>query len=77
MPKKRVPIPKVDAARVLFESDRTCCVCRASGKKVQIHHIDDDPSNNSFTNLAILCLECHGDTQTSGGFGRHLEAEQV
>ena len=77
MAKKRVPIPKVDAARVLFASDRTCCVCRTSGKKVQIHHIDDDPSNNSPTNLAVLCFECHGDTQTAGGFGRHLDAEQV
>ena len=77
MTKKRVPIPKVDAARVLFASDRTCCVCRTPGKRVQIHHIDDDPSNNVPVNLAVLCLECHGDTQTTGGFGRQLDAEQV
>src|SRR5690349_21511913 len=77
MVKKRVPIPKVDAARVLFASDRTCCVCRASGKRVQIHHVDDDPSNNNPTNLAVLCFECHGDTQTTGGFGRQLDSEQV
>lgn len=77
MAKKRVPIPRVDAARVLFDSDRTCCVCRIAGKKIQIHHIDDDPSNNQLSNLAVLCLECHGDTQVSGGFGRQLDAEQV
>jgi hypothetical protein len=77
MTKKRVPIPKVDAARVLFASDRTCCVCRTPGKRVQIHHIDDDPSNNAPFNLAVLCFECHGDTQTTGGFGRQLDAEQV
>jgi hypothetical protein len=75
--KKRVPIPKADAAKVLFASDRTCCVCRTPGKRVQIHHIDDDPSNNEHSNLAVLCFECHGDTQTSGGFGRQLDAEQV
>lgn len=77
MPKKRVPIPKVDAAKVLFASDRTCCVCREPGKRVQIHHIDDDPSNNEHSNLSVLCFECHGDTQTTGGFGRQLDAEQV
>ena len=77
MPKKRVAIPKVDAAKVLFASDRTCCVCRKSEKRVQIHHIDDDPSNNEHSNLAVLCFECHGDTQTTGGFGRQLDAEQV
>lgn len=77
MAKKRVPIPRAVAARVLFSSDRTCCVCRIAGKRVQIHHIDDNPSNNEPSNLAVLCFECHGDTQTTGGFGRQLDAEQV
>ena len=77
MAKKRVPIPKAVAAKVLFASDRTCCVCRVGGKRIQIHHIDDDPSNNVTSNLSVLCFECHGDTQTTGGFGRQLDAEQV
>jgi hypothetical protein len=76
-PPKRVPIPQDIAAAVLFHSDRICCVCRTPGKKIQIHHIDDDPSNNQAMNLAVLCLECHGDTQLSGGFGRKLDANQV
>jgi tetratricopeptide (TPR) repeat protein len=77
MPKKRIPIPKAIAAKALFASDRTCCVCRIAGKRVQIHHVDDDPSNNEPSNLAVLCFECHGDTQTTGGFGRQLDADQV
>jgi hypothetical protein len=77
MAKKRVTIPKADAARVLFSSDRTCCVCRKTGKRLQIHHIDDDPSNNEVSNLAVLCFECHGETQITGGFGRQLDADQV
>jgi len=44
---------------------------------VQIHHIDDDPSNNGEENLAVLCLECHNDTQKRGGFARKLDAHQV
>jgi hypothetical protein len=61
----------------MFSSDRTCCICRERGKATQIHHIDDDPSNNSINNLALLCLECHNDTQVKGGFGRKLNSSLV
>lgn len=77
MKKKRIPIPDDISAGVLFASDRTCCVCRERGKAVQIHHIDDDPSNNDFGNLSVLCLECHNDTQIQGGFGRKLNSDLV
>ena len=36
----------------MFASDRTCCVCRDSSRKTQIHHVDGDPSNTSPTELA-------------------------
>lgn len=61
----------------MFASDSTCCVCRERGKAVQVHHVDEDPSNNTLANLAVLCLECHNQTQLSGGFGRKLNAELV
>jgi len=77
MTKKRVIIPNDIAAKVLFLSDRTCCICRQEGKKVQIHHIDEDPSNNSESNLSVLCFECHTDTMVKGGFDRKLDAEQI
>jgi hypothetical protein len=73
----RVPIPPALAAEVLFGSQRTCCVCRDPGKPVQIHHIDEDHANNDRENLAVLCLSCHHETQTSGGFARHLDGAQV
>lgn len=75
--KQRIEIPSDVAAQVLFESDRTCCVCRVRGKPVQIHHIDDDPSNSSPANLAVLCFDCHRDTQIRGGFDRKLDAAQI
>jgi hypothetical protein len=77
MPKDRAPIPQEVSVDVLFLHDHTCCVCRESGKAVQIHHIDDDPSNNSLENLAVLCLQHHNDTQITGGFGRKLQAAEV
>lgn len=61
----------------MFASSSTCCVCRERGKAVQVHHVDEDPSNNTFANLAVLGLECHNQTQVSGGFGRKLNGELV
>jgi hypothetical protein len=75
--KQRIPIPQSVAAEVLFLADRTCCVCRNRTKPVQLHHIDEDPTNNAPENLATLCLECHRNTQVSGGFDRKLDAEQI
>ena len=77
MSKKRIEIPPGIAARILFRQDRTCCVCRVKGKAVQIHHLDEDPSNFREENLAVLCLDCHRETQIRGGFDRKLDADQV
>lgn len=77
MAKQRPPIPDNIAAEVLFASDRTCCVCQEKGKPVQIHHIDENPSNNVVENLAVLCFDCHDKTQIRGGFGRQLTASVV
>lgn len=75
--KQRESISPELAARVLFLADRTCCVCRVRPKPVQIHHIDEDPSNNTLENLAVVCFDCHRETQIRGGFDRKLDAEQV
>ena len=75
--KKRTDIPDDVSAQAEFESDRTCCVCREPGKAIQIHHIDSDPSNHQPHNLAVLCLECHNETQLRGGFNRKLDADVI
>jgi hypothetical protein len=61
----------------MFASDRTCCVCRLEKHKVQIHHIDSDPSNNAFDNLAVICLHCHSDAHSTGAFVRNLTPELI
>lgn len=73
----RVPVPRPLVAEIMVSSDRTCCVCRTPGKSVQLHHIDGDPGNNASQNIAVLCLQCHDETQLTGGFGRHLDALTV
>jgi hypothetical protein len=52
-------------------------VCRTKGKPVQIHHVDENPSNNLSSNLSTLCFDCHRETQIRGGFDRKLDADQV
>jgi hypothetical protein len=76
-PKNRTEIPSDLAAQVLFESDRTCCICRDRSRNIQIHHVDGNPSNNVDGNLAVLCFDCHRDTQIRGGFDRKIDAAQI
>lgn len=70
-------IPDNIAAKVLVAAASTCCKCEERGRRIQIHHIDDDPSNDDEENLAVLCFECHNETQLTGGFGRRLSSSQV
>jgi|SRR3989338_136638 len=74
--KEKSIIPPGIAANVLFLSDRTCCVCKKKNY-LQIHHIDEKPSNFDIDNLAVLCLDCHTETQIKGGFFRKLDSHQV
>jgi hypothetical protein len=39
--------------------------------------VDENPANNDPENLAVLCLDCHRDTQIRGGFDRKLDEGQV
>lgn len=65
-------------AKVLFDHDRTCCVCRDPNKKfVEIHHIDGNHENDDPDNLAVLCKDCHTETQLKGGFYRKLSPRLV
>ncbi len=75
--KKRLAIDPQIAAQIQYLSDRTCCICQAPGKPIQIHHLDENPSNGAMENLAVLCIECHDRTQQKGGFGRQLDQLQI
>ena len=63
--------------RVLFESDRTCCICRDRSRPVKIHHIDGNRSNNERSNLAVVCDPCHTLAHTNFPFSRNLAPDQV
>lgn len=54
-----------------------CCICNVTHKDVQIHHIDNDNSNNAPENLAVLCLDCHSKVTSDGGLGRSYSPGEV
>ncbi|WP_155638495.1 HNH endonuclease signature motif containing protein [Burkholderia cepacia] len=68
----RVTIPEEVAAEVMFLADRTCRICRDPRRKVEIHHIDGDPSHNDINNLSAICKDCHSDAHTTQAFARNL-----
>jgi hypothetical protein len=70
MAKNRKKIPIKIADEVMFIADLLCCVCENRGD--QIHHIDNDPSNNDLDNLVLLCFRHHDEVTRQGGLSRRL-----
>lgn len=61
-PKRHHPGTK-DARELLKQADRPLNVCEECGliaHKMQVHHVDHNPYNNSLDNLRVLCRHCHG-----------------
>ena len=77
MAKSRTSTPKKLEAEARWLSDDTCCLCWEREKGIQIHHINEDPTDHSIENLAILCPNCHDKTHKTGGFTRKLDAHFV
>jgi hypothetical protein len=75
--KRRRPIQGTVADELMFRNRHTCCICHDSTKHVQIHHIDEDPSNNRIENLAVLCLDCHSRVTSDRGLGRRYTGEEI
>lgn len=63
-------------------SARRCCVCFGvqmdmSVKKGQIAHLDGDPSNSDFDNLAYLCMPHHDDYDSKTSQSKGLTIHEV
>jgi 5-methylcytosine-specific restriction endonuclease McrA len=56
--KIRVPLKKSQRIIVFDILGRQCSNC-SNKTTLEIHHIDENPSNNSIDNLLVLCYECH------------------
>lgn len=75
--KARPNIHPDTVARLMFQNMHRCCICHEPRKHVQIHHIDGDPSNNGWENLAVLCVDCHSLVTGDQGFGKKYTAREV
>ena len=60
--KTRVKIPKENKVRAELQKEISSmcpfCNCTDVGH-FQIHHIDENPSNNQMLNLILVCPTCH------------------
>ncbi|MFX0210493.1 MAG: HNH endonuclease [Candidatus Hodarchaeota archaeon] len=74
--KSRVAIPKNTKRNLFLYCRHECCLCdkKVSGAyESNIHHINNDPNDNRFENLILLCPNCHS-LATRGDFDEnHLK----
>lgn len=57
--KLRLPLSDAKRKEVLEMNNYRCSVCGYHSKSNQIHHMDNNPSNNQIENLIVFCYECH------------------
>jgi hypothetical protein len=58
--KRRPAIPQKIKALLQKEINSKCPICpNEDVEHFQIHHIDENPENNNFENLLMLCPTCH------------------
>ena len=75
--KTRKKIPPRTEAEVLAANRHMCCICHNEGRSVQIHHIDDDPSNNDPENLCVVCLPHHDMITGEPGLGKGFTKKEL
>ena len=59
MSKTRIKIPYKTKENLRRKNLGVCCVCKERGIGIEFHHIDENPSNNSEDNIAVLCTKEH------------------
>ncbi len=77
MAKTRKAFPVKLENKILYKSARTCCICRVPRKPVEIHHIDQDPSNNVENNLVAICRNCHDEAHTTHTMSKNLTSKRL
>ena len=46
---------------LIRKRDGNACNLCAGGYRLEVHHIDETPSNNASSNLVLLCQPCHNE----------------
>ncbi|NOW82955.1 hypothetical protein B0H39_000836 [Clostridium beijerinckii] len=73
--KERKPIGPRQKKRLLEKNAYVCCVCKSKGIGLNFHHLDEDPSNNSDDNIAVLCVKEHDNHHRPNAYSnvKHLD----
>lgn len=66
----RPSIPAALQHKLLYDSAWACVICQAKG--CQIHHIDQDHSNNEESNLVLICVSHHDEAHNKRGLSKNL-----
>ena len=75
MVKTRSAVPEQLKREIIGRSNNRCCVCQTPF--INIHHVDQDPSNNAPDNLAPLCPNCHSQAHAKGNMTVALTPERI
>lgn len=60
MAKRRVKVPEKIRAKLQQEIESKCPLCADQNvDHFEVHHLDENPENNEFWNLLMLCRNCH------------------
>ncbi len=78
----RKPIPASVQTELLIKSGRRCCFCFGllkddSVKRGQVAHIDQNPANSVFDNLAFLCFEHHDEYDSKRSQSKGLTRQEL
>lgn len=55
----------------------TCCICNELRHPVEKHHINENPADNAWNNLAVVCRNCHGLVTQKGNLGSQYTPGEV
>lgn len=59
-PKQRKSVSALTSKKLYQEADNHCPFCGVADVAVlEMHHIDENPSNNRIENLIVVCRNCH------------------
>lgn len=71
----RPTIPQHIKQKLLYESRYCCSICQKLS--CQIHHIDQNHSNNSEENLIVLCVAHHNEAHTMRTMSSNLDSNAL
>jgi hypothetical protein len=76
MNKKRTNIPQKTVDIIMVLCKRVCCWCEKN-EATEIHHIDEDSSNNNRDNLFPCCSVCQKKFHTKTNFTRKITKNEL